>query len=89
MPQSDERSFDAMIPKIVVALVIAGIIGGLGLITRVEVLATRVEVLEVERAARDGDRGRLERIEAELRELGRRFDRLDDRLERQRSGGPP
>jgi len=75
--EKKEGQADSLLTKIVAAVAVAGVLAGIGLVTRVEVLATRVEAIEAAQALRAEDGERLARIEQKLETLTNLVERLE------------
>jgi len=67
----------SLLTKIVVTLSITGILGAIALVTRVEVLATRVVAVEATLSLRAEDGERLARIEQKIEALTDLMKRVD------------
>ena len=75
--EKKEGQADSLLTKIVAAVAVAGVLAGIGLVTRVEVLATRVQAIEAAQALRAEDGERLARIEQKLETLTNLVERLE------------
>ena len=72
--QETTSSADSLLSKIVAAVAIAGVLGGIALVTRVEVLAARVDAIETAQTVRAQDSERLVKSEQRIEVLVTRIE---------------
>ena len=82
MAEKHPSEFQAFMTKTVGVCVVAGILGGIALVTRVEVINSRVIAVEADLAHRAEDGERLARIEQRLENLADLLRRSEDQADK-------